>query len=118
MAVRLARFSGGCLLLAALALALPGVEARACEEPGVLCSAEAAPAPPAAPAPAACEGAAGHEALGPAQRAQLRARLAAAAATGPAVVPLDANGHNYRAGSEDLDSVLQRIRLEQARAAR
>ena len=121
MSVRLVRLSGWCLVVAALGLALPGIEVRACDEPGVLCSAEAAPPPPpAAAAPPACEGAARTDALGPtpAQRSHLRARLAAAAAEGPAVVPLDANGHNYRAGGEDLDSVLRRIQLEQARAAR
>lgn len=121
MGARLGRLSGWCLVVAALGLALPGIEVRACDEPGVLCSAEAVPPPPpAAAAPPACEGSAGSDALGatPAELSRLRARLAAATAGGPAVVPLDANGHNYRAGGEDLESVLRRIQLEQARAAR
>jgi hypothetical protein len=117
MEARVARLAGGGLLAAALALALPGIEVRACDEPGVTCSAEAAPPPPPAAAPAACQ-AAPPIAPTPAQRAQLRARLAAAAAAGPAVVPLDANGHNYRADGADLDSVLERIRREPSRATR
>ena len=95
--------SGGLLLAAALAFALPD-PALACDAPGVSCSSEEAP--PAALAPGAgarCEA----SSVVPAARPRPR----------PAFAPLNPNGYNQRdQEAGDLADILRRLERERSQA--
>jgi hypothetical protein len=103
MARRWGSTSGGLLLAAGLALALPD-PAPACDAPGVSCSSEEAP--PAALAPGAgarCEA----SSVAPAARPRPR----------PAFVPLDPNGYNQRdQEAGDLAHILRQLERERSQA--
>jgi hypothetical protein len=102
MARRSGSSSGGLLLAATVALALPD-PARACDAPGVSCSSEEAPAALAPGAEARSEASSVAPAANPSPR--------------PAFAPLNPNGHNQQnQETGDLADILRQLEQERSQA--